>query len=292
MRVPIAYSLVVLIWSTTPLSIQLSNADFGFMGALAWRMSIGVVLAYLYLRWQGSHLCLAKHWRSYVLGGLGIFPTMGLVYWSAQWVPSGVISIMFAANPFLVGGLSYLLLQQERLSPLKIVGMICAFTGLLVIFYDQLQEGIGAAKGVLALLVAINIFSLSSVGLKRWGGAVTPMQQTTGSILCVLPAIWLAWWLMDGKVPTWDVSVSLAAVLYLAVFGSVVGFSLYFYLLLNLSPTSVSLIGMITPVFALALGAFLANEAITGQLMAGAGLVLLGLLCYQGLAAQWLRKRL
>ncbi len=292
MKVPVAYGAVVLIWSTTPLAIQLSSGDFGFIGALAWRMALGVVLAYCSLRWFSKGLNVITHWRSYLFGSLGMFPTMGLVYWAAQVVPSGVISIVFAANPFLVGMLSYWLLHQERLTPLKIVGMLCAFAGLIVIFYDQLQVDPGAGQGVLVLLLANVIFSLSSVGLKRWGSGALPMQQATGSMLFALPGIVLAWLLFDGTPPHWHLSVSLGAMIYLAVMGSVVGFALYFFLLTELSATSVALIGMMTPALALCLGALVAGDALTPKLIAGTALVVIGLLFYQGQLRSLLKRNL
>ncbi len=290
MRIYLAYGTVVLIWSTTPLGISISNHDFGFMGAICWRMTLGVVIAYCILRLRGERLALRAHWQSYALAGMGIFPSMALVYWSAQWVPSGLISVMFAASPFCVGLLSYFLLQQESLTVSKVTGIGCAFVGLVIIFYDQISVGQDAIWGLLALLLAISLFALSVVGLKRWGSALSPMQQATGAMAYALPGLWVSWWLLDGTLPAWQWSASSAAVVYLAVMGSVVGFALYYFLLQNLTATTVSLIGMITPPLALMLGAFLAEEQVGSRLYVGAALIVTGLCWYQGLLSAWLKR--
>ena len=98
------------------------------------------------------------------------------------------------------------------------------------------------------------------------------------------------WAVFDGEVPA-EVSLrSVLAVSYLGIIGSVVGFVAYLYVLQRLQAATVALIPLITPVFALLLGAWLADELVPASTLQGAALVLLGLGCYQygdRLLARW-----
>src|SRR5690606_40687475 len=109
--------------------------------------------------------------------------------------------------------------------------------------------------GVLLLLAAVFLFSLSGVLVKRVGADVHPLPHTVGTLLFSLPLFGLSWLVADGHWPVLDFgSHSPWAILYLATFGSLVGFVCYFYVLKRLSATTVALVTLITPVFALMLG--------------------------------------
>jgi len=101
-----------------------------------------------------------------------------------------------------------------------------------------------------------------------------------------LPGLLLMWWYVDGHIPAVISMKSLIAVGYLSVFGSLVGAALFFYVLAKMSPTAVSLITFITPVLALILGAWVADEVLTIQLWFGAGLVVVALLLYLNLSVE------
>ncbi|GIU45524.1 hypothetical protein TUM4438_19200 [Shewanella sairae] len=92
----------------------------------------------------------------------------------------------------------------------------------------------------------------------------------------------MAWLIFDGNlaIETWQ-SRSILAVVYLGVFGSLLGFIAYFYVLQHLAPSTVALVTLITPVFAMLLGAQLNNETLSPSLILGAGFVLSGLALYQ-----------
>jgi drug/metabolite transporter (DMT)-like permease len=277
----LAYGLVVLIWATTPLGIQWSSDSVSFAAAAALRMALALSLA-LVINGLLRRSLFAEPgvWKVYFVASLGIFPNMPLVYWSAQFIPSGLIAVIFALSPFVTGVMTLLILRQNPFNIRRIAALVIALCGLLVIFRDQLQIDVRAGLGMAGILVSCFLFGFSSVWLKKLNASVDAFNQTTGSLLFALPGLLLAWYLLDGSLAV-DLSVkSLGAISYLAICGSLLGFTLFFYVLKQMSPSSVSLITLITPVLALVIGALVAGERISPELLLGAGLVIGALVFY------------
>ena len=111
---------------------------------------------------------------------------------------------------------------------------------------------------------------------------IHPLATTVGALTFSLPLFAITWFLVDGTLPyqQWQLR-SILAILYLGIFGSLIGFLAYFFILQKLRASTVALITMMTPVFALCLGAILNNEAVSGHLIFGAILVMSGLALYQ-----------
>jgi probable blue pigment (indigoidine) exporter len=285
----IAYGALVVIWSTTPLAIKWSGGDVSFAGAIFWRIVISAVLALLILCARGQSLWGYRHGvRFYTVAALGIAPNFLVVYWASQWIPSGLISVIFSTTPFLMGILSYYMLGKQVFTVQRVLALCLAVMGLFVIFADQvLLVGSGGAYGIAAMVLSIVIFSFSSTCLQKIEANIPVLQKTTGGLCFSVPPLAVAWFFLDGQLP-WPISLKGGlSILYLAVFGSLLGFALYYFLLHRLSAYVVSTVGMISPVFALMLGNVFAGEVMTGRLLFGTGLVLFGLTLYHMRRLAW-----
>lgn len=283
MSVPIAYLGIILIWATTPLAIQWSTQGTGFAFAVLARMLIGVVVAGLLVAvWRIGLPLHGRARRAYLVGGLGLFGAMALTYWGARYVHSGLISVLFGLSPLMAAVLAALWLGERALTPLKIAGMVLGACGLAVIFIDGGSlGGEHALAGLLALLLAVFIYSASLVGLKRIADDSPPLATTVGSLAVSLPLFALVWAFTDGQLPAVVPPRSGAAIVYLGIFGSVIGFALYYYVIKHLAAAKVALITLITPVLALLLGHALNGESISWRLGLGTGVILFGLSIYQ-----------
>ncbi len=283
MSVPAAYVTVILIWSTTPLAIQWSALGAGFAFALMARMVIGVALALALMGlWRvGMPLHRRARW-SYAAGGLGLFGAMLCTYWGAQYVHSGLVSVLFGLTPLVTGALAVLWLDEPALNPARVVGMLLGLAGLALIFATgEAMPGGQAVAGMGALLVAVFIYSASLVWMKRIGDDSPPLATTAGTLLVAVPLFVLAWAFTDGHVPSALPPRAGLAIVYLGVFGSVLGFALYFYVIKHLQAAQVALITLVTPVLALLLGHALNGEAVSVQVWLGTGLIGLGLALHQ-----------
>lgn len=283
MSVPLAYLTIILIWSTTPLAVQWSALGAGFAFSLMARMLIGVGLALAIVTVWRIGLPLHRRARqSYLAGGLGTFGAMLCTYWGAQYIHSGLVSVLFGLTPLTTSVLAAFWLKENTLRPAKLTGLGLGLGGLALIFVTNHETAGGqAVLGTAALLMAVFIYSCSLIGLKRIGDDSPPLATTAGSLLVATPFYLLAWWLADGRVPQTIEPRAGAAIIYLGVFGSVLGFALYYYVIKHMEAGKVALITLVTPVLALLLGHVLNGEEVGTRVWLGAGLISLGLSLHQ-----------
>ncbi|WP_020682022.1 DMT family transporter [Marinobacterium rhizophilum] len=279
MSVPSAYLAVLAIWATTPLGVAWSSETVNPLMAAWLRMGIAAVLGWLLVR--GLRLDMPWHrsaLRSYAYATLGIFGAMSATYMAARYVPSGLISVIFGLSPVISAVLAQALLREAPLAPHRWLACAIALLGLGWIFMDDATLSPGTWPGIALLLLAVMLFSLSGVMVKREALAIHPLPHTVGALLLSLPCYGLTWLLLDGTAPTFDFdSHSPWAILYLAVFGSLIGFVSYYHILSKLPPSTVALVTLITPVFALLLGSLLNHENIGLSVWSGTAIIMAGL---------------
>lgn len=283
MSVPLAYIGVIIIWSTTPLAIKWSGDDSGFLFGVTARMLIGLLFSsVLIMLLSGRRLpwdAVAR--KTYLVAGIAIYGAMLSVYWGSQYISSGFISVIFGLNPIVTGIMAALWLNERSLTPVKIWGVMLGFVGLIVIFSQGIHFGNHAVIGIAAVCLSVLLHSWSSVWFKKLEHNLTALEITHGGLLVSVPLYLLTWFISQG---TWPESFSqrgLGSIVYLGIFGSVLGFVLFFYILKHVDVSRVSLITLITPVVALLLGYALNNEVLNASVWFGTGLIMLGMSFYQ-----------
>lgn len=278
MSVPATYAFVILVWSTTPLMIQWSSATMTPIESITLRMLISLAIMVVAAPLAGVRTFdWAKNWKLYLAAAVGICPAMPLVYLGSQYIPSGLVSVLFGLSPFLVGLMSSTILKDNSMTLGRYFALGVATVGLMVIFIDGKDLGAQAYIGIALLLGAVAVFSVSSIFVKRYSAEVNPMQQLLGTLClsCIALVVW--WALFDRGMPGEFTTKSLLSLLYLGSVGSVLGFLGYFYLIQRISINLVTLIPLITPAMALWLGYSLNGEALTTRLLVGSGLIVVGL---------------
>lgn len=291
MQVTSAYILVVLVWSTTPLAIHFSNSSVSFVAAITIRMVVAAVICFALLKISRQRLITQpRDGLLYAVSGLGLFPNMLLVYWAAQYIPSGLMSVIMGIYPFFVGVFSLLILRENPFTRTKFLGLGLAVIGLLVIHHQQVAIGPSSTMGLLAMIVACAIWGLSTVLVKKLGRDVSPLRQGTGSLFFACPFYIITWWIIDGALPTAVDQTSVLSITYLILMGSVISHTAWFYVLQKCSVVSVSLVTLITPIMAITWGVVFAGESFTVSTMVGATTIVLALTLYQGILPLLWRK--
>lgn len=282
MSVPAAYIGVVLIWSTTPLAIKWSGEGVGYLFGVTGRMVIGVVLALLVLQLVGQRLRWNRQARkTYLAAGLGIYVAMTAAYWSAQYIPSGWISVVFGLSPIVTGLMARLWLKEQGLTTPRVLALLVALMGLGVIFGVGLETGRQAVLGLAGMLVSVFCHSASAVWVKRFNAKLHGLTVTAGGLIVAVPLFLLSWFLQGQSWPDAVDSRTLGSILYLGIIGSVLGFTLYFYVLRHVETTRVALITLMTPVIALLAGQWLNGEVIDAKIWLGTVLIMLGLVGFE-----------
>lgn len=280
MSVPLAYLGVVLIWCTTPLAIKWSGEGAGFLFGVTSRMMLGLTVCLVLLALLRKSFPWHRRARqTYVAAGVGFFGAMMCVYWGAQFIASGLISVLFGLTPVITGLMAAVWLG-ERFTPLRALGAFVGLLGLGLIFGVNAAQQSDAAWGIAAILVSAHLHSASTVWVKRIDAGLPPLVMSTGALGVAVPLYALTWFVLEGSWPTAIPVRAAGSIVYLGVVGSVVGSVLFFYVLKHVEASKVGLIPLITPVGAVLVGAAINGERVPMSTVIGAGLILAGLMLY------------
>lgn len=282
MPVWIAYLGVIAIWSTTPLAIQWSSVGAGFLFAVTARMLLGALVCLGILAvWRRALPLHATAVRTYFAGAVGIYGAMICVYWAAQFIPSGLISVLFGLSPLFTGLLAAAVLREHALTPIRVAGIVCGIAGLSVTFGIEFQASAAASYGIIGVVASTVLHSVSTVWVKRIGSTLPALTVNAGALTVASTLYLLTWWITGASLPSEVPPQASAAIAYLGIVGSVIGFALYFYALRRLPAMHMALIPLLTPVLALILGRTLNDEALPPSVWGGTLCISAGLLLYQ-----------
>lgn len=283
LRLLLAYATVVLLWGTTPLAIKWSSEGPGFLFGVVARMTIGTgcVLTLLFI----ARLRLLLHRRvlwSYTAGAIQIYGAMLCVYWSSQFIPSGWISVIFGLSPLITAVMASAWLGERTLGLRQVFAFALGLGGLAVMFGSARALGCEAVLGIVGVLASALLQCGSAVWIKRIDAGSPALVQLAGSLLFAMPLYLATWWLLEESWPKALSPRNVAAIIYLGVVATTLGFSLYFFLLRSITATALSLISLVSPVLALYIGHSVNGEVLGARVLLGTALVLAALALFQG----------
>jgi drug/metabolite transporter (DMT)-like permease len=270
-------------WGTTWAAIRVGLTGFPPFMSLALRFAVASVILLLVAKSMKVPLGKEPHERLlWLVNGTLLFSiSFGVVYWSEQYIPSGLASILFATFPILVTILAHFVLPGEPLSVRTGLGAAIAFAGIVVIFSEDLvkiggpKAGIAAAAFLLSPLVS----SFSSVVVKKWGASVHPISISAVPMALAAVVMGAMAFVFERHRPVAWTAKSIGSLAYLAVFGSAITFTVYYWLLRHVRASRVALIAYATPVLAVATGVLVLHEPLTGRFVTGGALVIAGVAC-------------
>ena len=272
-RVVVVWLVVCLLWSSTFAFIRLGLQDLPPF-TFAWlRLAIAVAVL--------APIAIAGgHWRSLSAGdvaavcGTGVLllgVNYGLVFWGAQFVPSGLVAILLSGTPVLALGFGWFL-GSEGVNARKLVALTLGVLGVVVIFGAEAgTSGQAALLGGVAVFGASVCVAFAYVWLKTHGHHLSPTAVTAlQSLAGLLPLAGLGL-VLEGA-PTfarWS-ATAWVALLYLALIASVLAFWLNYWLLQRMDASAMLMMGVAEVPIAVALGAVLFGERLpTGTLLGG-----------------------
>jgi drug/metabolite transporter (DMT)-like permease len=263
-----------VIWGSTYLAIRFSLASLPPFLGMGTRFLTAGALLFAYLLWRGGHpLPTARDWRNaLVIGTLMLGGGMGLCAASEQYIGSGLVAAFVAITPMIV--CAWGLFFGQRPSRAEFVGMAVGVAGVMMLARGA--SFAAAPVGVACISGATLSWSLGSVlSTTKLPLARGPMGFAS-EMLCggaVLMAVSLA---VGEHAATPLAPLAIASWLYLVVFGSLIAFSAYLYLLAHASPALATSYAFVNPVIALLLGVALGAERVTSAEWSACGVVLAG----------------
>jgi drug/metabolite transporter (DMT)-like permease len=272
------YVLICLIWGSTWLAIKIGLAGVPpFLGA-ALRFLVSALLVGLMLAFRRHRLSLTKDETICVLsaGVLVFWLDYAAVYWAETRISSGLTAVLFSTMPLMTSVLSAYWMHAEQLSRRKLTGILVGMSGTVLLFWPHEGVRTDQALGMLAVLGASLCAAINLVMMKKYGRHADPFlvnffAMTLGAV-CLLG--------MSAMLESWDAvnwtRSNVLAIAYLSVFGSVVAFFAYYYLIKRMDATIVSLSTLIIPIVALALGRAFLDEIVTWRATAGIATIIAG----------------
>lgn len=271
----LAYATVALVWGSTYFAIAIGIESFTPYGLMAFRFTLGAVLALVIGRLQGEALPTRKNLPHLAL--VGAFLLAGansLVAVSETYLSSGVAAILSALVP-----LGLALWGRERLSGRTWLGLMLGLLGVGVL--TNPLRGAVDLRGVGLLLLAVNLWAYGTIHGRRHvqgGGLMTNVgiEMLSAAALCHLIA------LGTGGYTHAPVSLrSLSAIVYLVVFGSVLGYTAYIYIAKVWSPAKMGTYAYLNPLVAVVLGSLFLKEPFNGRMALGMLIILVGVAVVQ-----------
>jgi len=265
------FALICLIWGSTWLAIKVGLVGVPpFLGA-GLRFLIATFLVGLVLAARGKRFHLTRDDKVCVLSlGLLVFWfDYAAVYWAETRISSGLTAILFSTMPLMTSLMSAYWMRSETLSPRKIVGILVGVLGTALLFWPDQRLGLEQALGMLAALSGCFCAAINLVMMKKYGNHSDPfVLNFLGMGLGAACLLAMSAALENWRDATWTRS-NVLALFYLSVFGSLIAFSAYYYLIKRMDATVVSLSTLIIPIVALALGHVFLDESVTPIAIAG-----------------------
>lgn len=274
----LAWVAVSFFWGTTYLAIRVGVSSLPPAFFAGSRFVIAGVILWAVCRGRGDRNPIGREWAVLVTVGLLLLVIgNGLVVTAERRVDSGVAALAVAMMPIWMAGISAVLPGGERLSLRGIGGLLLGIGGLVFLLHPAAQSvSPNRLPGVALLEAACFSWAAGSVFSKRQRIEVTPLM---GAAVQMTTAGGILWIIAAGRGEFQHLHMTpqgAEALLYLVIFGSLVGYGCYMFALEHLPATTVSLYAYINPVVALLAGALLLHEPLDWTRIAAAGIILGG----------------
>ena len=279
-RVLLAFAAVYLIWGSTYLAIRFAIDTMPPLTMAAVRFAVAGACLYVWVRGRGTPAPSRTQWRDAAIAGtLLLAGGNGAVVVAEQWVPSGLVALLVGAVPLWLVLLDALVGSRTRPSPRASLGLVVGFGGVALLTGSP-GAGAGGTQELLGALLVLGGALAWAAGSLYSRYTVSPprprmfvaMQMLAGSVSLGVLAV------AFGELPAIDPAGISArswwSLAYLVVFGALIGYTAYIWLLSVSTPALVGTYAYVNPVVALLLGWWLADEPLTFRSLLAAAIIL------------------
>lgn len=274
---------VYILWGSTYLFIHFMTERMPPLYMVSVRYLIAGVILYSYARFTGTPNPTLAEWKSSgIIGILLLAVANGCLSVGIQYIPSGMAALMGGLLPVYLLSLNWISFGKKRPSNLALAGLAIGLLGIYLLVKPDKLQGTG---GVDAKLIGVG---LVAAGNFAWaiGTLLTPrLSLPSGTISSGIQMIIGGLVLLPVSLAVEPVSLlsifdapqkAIGSMIYLVIFGSIIGFSSYSWLARNASPQLLSTYAFVNPVVAMLLGTTFAGEIFSSQSFIGAAIALIG----------------
>lgn len=278
-RLITAFAIVYVVWGSTYLAIHYAIQTIPPLLMAAARFLLAGAVLYAWYLARGGDQPTARQWRNTALIGILLpFGGTGAVVWAEQMVPSGTAALIVAIVPLWVVLLDWLRPGGKRPATGVLLGVAAGLIGMIVLVGPDSFRGDGPVdiRGVIVLLIGSLSWAAGSlyarhVELARSPVATSAMEMLAGGAACLVVGLAMG----EGRVFHLSAisPASLVGWAYLVVFGSIVAYSAYSWMVQHAAPAAVGTYAYVNPIVAVFLGWLIAGEPVTTRTLLGAAII-------------------
>ena len=279
LKVLIGFTIICLIWGSSWAAVKIGIESIPPLLSLGIRLTLASIILGLIV--FVKHLPVPREYKFWKLVLIMVFTSFSvpfvLIYWAQLQVGSGLASVLFATYPFWVAILSHVILPNEKITSVRILGIVVGFLGVIFIFNDGFSNiNISMLYGMAAIIVGSIIQAFGLVFLRRLGEHAHPVTLNFCSMsFSAIPLLATSFIFEDYSHVCFHAQ-DIGAILYLSIFCTVITFVIYFWLVKHVEAVILSLSAFITPVIAVIIAVIFMKETITNGVYIGSALVLIG----------------
>ncbi|MEZ0485472.1 EamA family transporter [Fibrella aquatica] len=282
-RLWLSLAAVYILWGSTYLFIHFMTEQMPPLYMASMRYIVAGSILYAYARFTGTERPTLDHWKSTsIIGFFLLTVANGALTMALQYIPSGVGALLGGLLPIFLLFLNWVSFGQVRPKNLSLLGVAVGFTGIyLLIKPDRMVSQSGADANLIGTaLVALGNLSWA-VGTLLTPRLKQPNQTLASGMQMLLGGIFLLIISLSAE-PVHVLSIldappkALGSMLYLVIFGSIIGFSAYAWLARHAPPALLATYAFVNPIVAVLLGVTFAGEVFSARSLIGAGVALVG----------------
>jgi drug/metabolite transporter (DMT)-like permease len=277
----VLYVVTVLIWGSTWLAIKYQLGDVHPAASITYRFALASVLLVAWALYRRLPLGLPARAHRYLvpMGALMFSGNFVCFYFSEQYLTTGLVAIIFAMS-LVVNMLFARIFFHRRLGPRVLVGAVIGLTGIVTVFWPALSGfslTSASGRGILLAVAGTLLFCLGNVASGKAQAAGFPVVQSTawamgyGAVL-LAPIAFVA----GGGFAFEPTATYVGSLLYLAIFGSVIGFTTYLTLLGRIGGERAAYATVLFPIIALLMSVYFEDFRWTARDVAGVVVILIG----------------
>jgi len=284
LKIILAFAAIYVIWGTTYLGIRVAIDTMPPFLMAAARFIVAGLAMFIFMRLRGQPIPRRLHWRSaFIVGGFLLVGGNGFVTWAEQEVPTGIAALIVATVPLWMTVFDWSLFNGPRPTWRISFGVILGLAGIALLIGPKLLDGTGdvsLAHWTIMILAPL-LWSIGSL-LSRKAEMPentfmsTSIEMLAGGLLLLLIGLFTG---ESSQLAVADISArSWAAFLYLIIFGSIIAFTAYIWLLQNVQATRVGTYSYVNPIIAVFLGWVILGEPLSARMLAAAAVIVLAVM--------------
>jgi drug/metabolite transporter (DMT)-like permease len=282
------FILLGVIWSSSFMWIKIAIREVGPITLVAFRVIFGLLFCVIVILVQRVSLPRTfKEWFPlFVIGLTNIAIPFFLISWGELHIDSAVASILDATVPLFTILIAHFLLQDDKITVPKILGLVMGFGGIIILMSKDIGASSNSLLGQLAVITASMFYAISAIYIRKVTVDTPGILRSAGPLISASAIMWLGAFVFEAPVKLPQLEITWVALLFMGVLGSGLAFVMAFYLIHEIGPTRMSMVTYLFPLGGVILGVTFLQEQLTWQVIMGAVIIISSLVI-----ANWETKK-